>query len=231
MRKYVETTTKTVVDLDGKKIKEFITDETYYVVKTWDELTRKQKEEQIEKHCEDIEENYHDMLQFTYECDLEDLKKEFKEIGFDYIYLDSNSQGAWIDCIKDFRVDFPTIEVYGEIVELRDVDYMIRKYIENVEEKDLWFNQSYIECETWEKIIKTKKFKNWVQDILTVVNKWIDRVDKIVKPMFDGEYYYPSNLDNIDDVFFLDNYFSDTEFTYKLLEDENGDYTIEYEEI
>lgn len=231
MRKYVETTTKTVVDLDNKKVTELITDEIYYVVKTWDELTREQKEEQIEKHCESIEENYHEMLQFTYEYDLEDLKNEFKEISFDNIYLDSNSQGAWIDYIKDFRVDFHAIEVYGETVELRDVDYMIRRYIENVEEKDLWFNQSYIDCETWEKIIKTKKFKNWVQDILTVVNKWIDRVNEIVKPMFDGEYYYPSNLDNIDDAYFLDNYFSDTEFTYKLLEDENGDYTIECEEI
>lgn len=181
-----------------------------HTIRSWEELTREEKEEQIDKHSQTIYEMYQEDMYIIYKEELEMLKQDFPHIKFEDIYLDSTSQGWWIDRIKDFRYEVDDLIVFNERVGINDVDFKIRRLIEDFD-LDIW--TYYIDSETLSKIEKTKKYQNWVKKIEEDLQKWVDRVNIICTSMGDAEWNCPYNLDNVDDRDYLDNYFSDIEFT------------------
>lgn len=221
MERYKEIITTKTINIDTQK-EETTKKERLYVVKTWDELTREQKESEIDTHKEAIYEDYQEQLYQSWLYDLENLQLEIKNITFDNIYIDSNSQGAWIDSITNFQLHFDSIDIFGERIEIDDVNLTFRKYILNIEENDLYIYDYYINDDKMTKIKNTKKYKKWVKNIIDTINKWIDLVNTYAKTLIDNEYNYPYNLDS-DDIYFLNDFFDGQEFVYELIE-KDGEY-------
>ena len=210
MEKYKEIKTiKTINKETGKEeIKET---ERNYIIKKWDELTREEKEQEIDNKKEAIYEYYQEDLYYIFKDTLEIIKEKYNNIDFNTVYIDSNSQGAWIDSIKSFKCYY-NIDIFGETLEIQEIDLKIRKYIENITENDIYFYNYYIDSETLKKIENTKKYKNFINKIVKEVNAWIDEINAACKEIIKNEYSYPYNLDDQNDVDYLNNYFYDDEF-------------------
>ena len=192
--------------------------ESYYIIKSWEELTDDEKRQEIDNNQESIYQCYQEDLVNIYESDLDYLKEKYKNISFDYIYLDGNSQGNWIDSVKNFKYYNNNINIYGEDIELHDIDLHIHKYIENITTDDLDIYTYYLDDEKLEKIQATKKYQNFINKVVKDINNWIDEANEIAKNILSKEYYIPYNLNDPEDRSYLDNYFYDSEFTYPIKE-------------
>lgn len=210
MEKYKEIKTiKTINKETGKEeIKET---ERNYIIKKWDELTREEKEQEIDNKKEAIYQYFQDDLYYIFKDTLEIIKEKYNNIDFNTVYIDSNSQGAWIDSIKNFKCYY-TIDIFGETIEIEDIDLHIRKYIDKIDQANIYINDYYIEEKLHNKIIKTKKYKNFINKIIKDINNWIDEINAACAEIMKNEYCYPYNLDDPDDVDYLNNYFCDDEF-------------------
>lgn len=210
MEKYKEI--KTIKTINKETGKEEITEtERNYIIKKWDELTREEKEKEIDNKKEAIYQYFQDDLYYIFKDTLEIIKEKYNNIDFDTVYIDSNSQGAWIDSIKNFKCYY-TIDIFGETIEIEDVNLHIRKYIDKIDQTNIYINDYYIEENLLNKIINTKKYKNFINKIIKDVNNWIDEINTACKEIIKNEYCYPYNLDDPDDVDYLNNYFCDDEF-------------------
>lgn len=207
MEKFKEIETKTIVKDNMETETE--TKTKLHIIRKWDELTREEQEEEINRRQEAIYMLYQEDLYNQFKCDLDNLKYDFKNISFDDVYLDSNSQGWWIDSIKNFKYHTEGIEIFGEYLDVYDVDFHIRKYIDEFE---IEIDDYYVDSEKLEKIKNTKKYKNWINNIKTDIQKWVDLVNEFCKDIGDKEYYCPYNLDDEEDKEYLDFYFMDMEF-------------------
>lgn len=204
IKEIIETTT-----IENEKIDKSIK-VLEHTIRSWEELTREEKEKQIYDHSQAIYELYQEDMYLIYKEELEMLKQDFPHIDFEDIYLDSNSQGWWIDRIKGFRYEVDDLIVFNERVGVNDIDFKIRRLIEDFD-LDIW--TYYIDSKTLSKIEKTKKYQNWVKKIEEDIQKWVDRVNTICTNLGDAEWNCPYNLDDEVDKDYLDNYFSDMEFT------------------
>ena len=166
----------------------------------------KKKNIKQKKNKEGIYEYYQDCNYEDYKCELENLKEDFKDISFEDIYLDSNSQGWWIDRVKDFKLHFDDIEIYNESLYI-DYDMKIRQDIDYIE----IYSSSYrgISVKKWNKIISTKKYQNWINKAQKRVDEWKNRVNDICYNLGHSEYNFPSLEE---DSYIFDCYFEDTEF-------------------
>ena len=203
MRQFTKIVETTIIDDKGEAK---TTRKTLHTIKSWQELSREEKEEEIEKHQEGIYEYYQDCNYEDYKCELENLKEDFKDISFEDIYLDSNSQGWWIDRVKDFKLHFDDIEVYNESLYI-DYDMKIRQDIDYIE----IYSSSYrgISVKKWNRIISTKKYQNWIDKAQKRVDEWKNRVNDICYNLGHSEYNFPSLEE---DSYIFDCYFKDTEF-------------------
>ena len=179
-----------------------------YIVKTWDELTEEEKEKEKERYCEEISRDWDDLCYENFKNELEEIKERYKNIKFDDIYLDGNSQGWWIDSIKNFEYYPKEISIYGEYISLYDIDIKICKTIKNITTDDIIIEDYYIDSEKLEKIKATKKYAKWVNDIVEDVNKWIDEINEVCINYMNNYNYVPDD--------FVEDYFknNDIEFTY-----------------
>lgn len=210
MRKYKEVKTNTIVDEDFT-VK--TTTKTYlHTIRSWQELTQEEQEEEIKSRGEIIYSDYQEDIWNGYEADLDNLKYEFKNVDFDTIYLDSSSHGGWIDRVVGFKYLTDGIDIYGEHLDLDDIDLHIGKYIERIDENDINIYDYYIDVETLERIKKTKKYQKWINQIVEDVNNWIDKANEYCSIPIKEEYNYPSMLSIEWEKDWLDNYFCDTEF-------------------
>ena len=150
-----------------------------YIVKTWSELSEEEKAKEIERNYEIISIKWDDSCYENFKDELEDIKDRYKNIKFDDVCLDYNSQCYWIDCIKNFRYYPKEISIYGEDISLYDIDIKICKTIKNITTDDIIIEDYYIDSEKLEKIKATKKYEKWVNDIVEDVNKWIDEINEI----------------------------------------------------
>ena len=210
-RKIVETT---IIDENNHEEKHLT--ETLHKVRTWQELTREEQEKEIENNKEGIYELYQNDLYENYKCELDNLRYDFKNIQFEDIYCDSNSQGWWIDSINKPYFHFET-SIYGITLNVYDIDISIRKYIQEINENDidieyLNYGNSFITIEEEQRIKNTKKYKDFIKGIVDYVNKWINQVNNICEEMCSKEYYYPYNLDDSEDKDYLDFYFENRDF-------------------
>lgn len=216
MKQFKEIETRTIVN-ENMKV-ETRTKTTLHTIRVWNELTTEEKEKEIDARKDSIYEWYQQDLYDIYLDNLENIKEEFKHINFENVFLDSNSQGCWIDKVYKFNVYY-SIDIFGETLEVEDIDLHIRKYIDNINESDIYVCDYYIETEKMEKIQKSKKYKNWINSIIKEVNSFIDRVNVACKEIMDKEYYYPYNLENEEDKEFLECYFDNEEFeTVEIIE-------------
>lgn len=207
MEKYKQIVETTIIDEIGKETK--TKKETIHTLRTWSELTREEKEEEIEKNSEMIYQDYQNMLYEDFKYQLDEIRNEFKEITFDDIYFDSSSQGSWIDTIKNFKLN-ASINIYDEELWVDDIDLHFRKYIRD--DFEIYVDNYYIDDDKLARIENTKKYKNWLSEQYTLVSKWIDRVNEISKYMLDREYSYPYNLDDEEDSDWLEGWFEGQEF-------------------
>ncbi len=214
MKKIKKTIITTSENLDTKEItnnKQVI----LQTIRTWEELTEEEKEEQIEKDGEIISQFWYDEIYEDFKNDLNEyLKQVFKQVDFDTIYIDENSQGIWIDEVKGFKYnDYDYINIYGEDIQLDDIDLHIRKYIEPITENDINIYDYYISDEKLERIKKTKKYKNFIDTIIKNVNEWIEEANKVCKCYMDSCYYPLCTLDEEEKADWLNNFYCDIEFT------------------
>lgn len=209
MKQFKKIDTITIVNEDMKV--ETRTKTTLHKIRSWEELSREEQEEEIESRHESIYETYQDTLYENFKCDLDNLKCELKNIEFEDIYFDSCSQGSWIDIIKGFKVYY-SIDIFGETLEVADIDLHIRKYIDNINENDINIYDYYIDSEKMEKIENSKKYKNWIKSIIKEVNDFIDKINDLCKGLLSKEYYCPYNLEDQEDKEFFNWYFEDEEF-------------------
>ena len=216
MKKFKEVETRTIINEDMKV--ETRTKTTLHIIRTWGELTKEEKEQEIKDRHESIYQCYQEDLYFGFQADMEYFKEKYKNIDFENVYMDGNSQGNWIDSIKGFRYCGDAINIYNEWVEIEDIDLHIRKYIENF---DININDYYIDSEKIEKIKNTKKYKKWIKNIEEEITNWIQDINSSCKYIMDREYCYPCDLDNTEDKEYLDMYFENEEFeTIEVLENE-----------
>lgn len=181
-----------------------------YVVKTWDELTKEEKEKKKEEYCEEISSTWDELCYEDFKNELEDIQDRYKNIKFDDVLLDYNSQvGYWIDKIKGFNYQVDNIKIYGELLCLYDIDIKIYKNINNITSDDIIIEDYYIDNNKLEKIKATKKYQKWVNDIVKDVNNWIDEINEVC-------VNYMNDFDDVPDDF-IDNYFisNDIEFEYE----------------
>lgn len=213
MERYKEITTiKTINKETGKEeIKET---ERNYTIKTWEELTTEEKEQEIDQHKESIYECYQNDLYEEFLITLDDIKERYNNIDFDTVYIDSNSQGAWIDSVKNFKCYY-NIDIFGETIEVVDIDLHIRKYIEEITENNINIYDYYLTLEEEKKIKNTKKYKNFINEIIKDVNNWINEINEACAVLIKNEYNYPSLLNDPEEADYLNNYFYDSEFIYE----------------
>jgi hypothetical protein len=181
-----------------------------HIIRSWDELSREEKEKQIQAYSECIYREYQEQKYNIFLDEIQMLKEDYPHIHFEDIYLDSNSQGWWIDRIKDFRYEIDDLIVFNERVGINDIDFKIRRLIEGFD-LDIW--TYYIDSKTLSKIENTKKYQNWYNNIRKDVENWVNRVNDICSDLGRAEYECPYNLDDDYERDFLDNYFSDMAFT------------------
>lgn len=216
MRQFKTIETTTYVE-ENMKV-ETITTTTLHTIKTWSELTTEEKEKEIESKHESIYELYQEDLYQDFLFELDNIREKYKNIEFENVYIDGNSQGNWIDSVKGFRYCGDSINIYGEWVEIEDIDLHIRKYIDNY---DININDYYIESDLIEKIQNTKKYKKWIEKIEKEIEAWIKDVNEACKYIMDREYHSPYDLENEEDREYLDNYFCQEEFeTTEVIENE-----------
>lgn len=185
-----------------------------YTIKTWSELTPEEKEKEIERNHESIYSCYQDDLYYMFKDELENIKERYKNIDFETVYIDSNSQGAWIDSVKNFKCYY-NIDILGETLEIDEIDLHIRKYIEEITENNIFLYEYYIESEKIEKIKNTKKYKKFINEIIKDVNNWIEEINKECKYLIDNEYRYPYNINDPEDLEFLNNFFENEQFVFE----------------
>lgn len=157
-----------------------------YVIKTWDELTEAEKEEQIEKNSESISMDWQDMLYEDYKYELEEIQAKYKEKGitFEDVYLDENSQGWWIDSIKKLQVN-RSINIYGEELSVYDVDIKFRRYMYL---EDVYLDDYYIEEAKLKRIENTKKYKKFMDELKKDIQDMFDEINNIAENYFINEY-------------------------------------------
>lgn len=213
MERYEEIKTITTKNLDTNETN---TNETKrnYTIKTWSELTPEEKEKEIERNHESIYSCYQDDLYYMFKDELENIKERYKNIDFETVYIDSNSQGAWIDSIKNFKCYY-NIDILGETLEINEIDLHIRKYIEEITENDIFLYDYYIDSEKMEKIKNTKKYQKFINEIIKDVNNWIEEINKECKYLIDNEYRYPYDINDPDDLEFLNNFFENEQFIFE----------------
>lgn len=209
MEKYKEINTITIVN-ENMKV-ETRTKTTLHTIRSWEELTTEEKKKEIEERHESIYELYQENLYNNFLFELEDIKEQFENISFDTIYMDSNSQGWWIDRVVKFKVYY-SINIFGETLEVEDINLHIRKYIDNIDENDIYVYDYYIETDKMEKIKNSKKYKNWIDSIIKEVNSFIDKINSACKEVGNGEYHCPYDLEDTEDREFLEVYFENEEF-------------------
>lgn len=212
MKKYKEIETIKTIDLitGEETTKE---KERKYTIKTWDELTTEEKEKEIEKNNEAIYTCYQEDLYEQFKYDIDYIREKYKNISFDDVYLDGCSQGSWIDKIKNFKVYY-NIDILGEQIEVNDIDLHIRKYIEEITENDINLYSYYIDDKKLQKIENTKKYKKFIDEIIKEINNFINDINDACKEIIKNEYCYPYNLNDPDDVEYLNNYFYESEFVF-----------------
>ena len=196
-----------------------------YVVKTWDELTEEEKEVGKEKYCEEISRDWDDICYEDFKYELEDIKERYKNIKFDDILLDYNTQCYWLDKIKGFEYYPEEITIYGENIYLYDVDIKICKTINSITSDDIIIEDYYIDNDKLEKIKATKKYQKWVNKIVEDVNNWINEVNEVCKN-------YIEDWDDIPDDF-VEDYFknNDIEFEYYINTIKENNEIIEEDEV
>ena len=207
MKQFKKVETTTTINEDMKT--ETHTTTTLHTIRSWQELSKEEQEEEIKRQQENIYMLYQEDLYNNFLADLDYLKEQFKNIEFENIYLDSNSQGWWVDSVKDFRYNTQGIEVYGEYIEIDDIDLHIRKYIDSF---DINIYDYGIDSDKLEKIKKTKKYKNWYSNIEKDIQEWVNLANEYCSDIGNKEFYCPYNLDDDEDKEWLDNYFESQEF-------------------
>lgn len=206
IKKIVETT---LIDELGNETK--TTCKTLLTYKKWHELTNDEKEKEIEKHSESIYMDYQDLMYERFKYDIEYMKEKYKNITFDDIYLDSNSQGWWIDRIKNFKYYADDIKIFGETITIDEIGFKIRKTIDDFE---IYLYDYYIDDKKMERIRNTKKFQEWGNKIKADIDNWTNEINEICSELANAEYHTPYDLNDSDDEYFIENYFNDMEFVF-----------------
>ena len=182
----------------------------YYIVKEWAELSEAEKEREIENNAEMLVCNWNDLAYEYYKEDIEDIKDRYskKGITFTNVYLDSNSQGWWVDSIEDLKAD-RNIEIFGEYLEVYDIDIKIRKYIEL---EDISLNDYYIEEAKLKRIENTKKYKDFMASLKQDLEDMFEEINKVARTYFENE-------NNVDRDFITNAMEQDT-YSFKITEEE-----------
>lgn len=179
-----------------------------YVVKTWDELTEEEKEEQKNYYCEEISIKWDNLCYETFKNELEDIKNRYNNIKFDDVLLDYDSQvGYWIDEIKGFEYCPEEITICGESICLYDIDIKIYKTINNITNDDVIIEDYCIDSDKLEKIKATKKYQKWVNKIVEDVNKWVDEINEVCNTYIEDWDYVPDD--------FVEEFFTGIDFNYE----------------
>ena len=206
MRQFKEIITTKIIDEEHEEEQ---TIAKLHTIKYWEELTDEEKEEEIKKRQEEIYNCYQEDIYNGFLEDLDLLKEDYKDITFDTIYLDSNSHGGWIDRVKDFNCRYEGIEIYGEYIEIEDIELNIGKYINGFE---IYLNEYYIDEQKLEKIKNSKRFKKWYERIKKELNDWIEDANEYCSYVLKNEYNCPSCLGIKEERDWLYNYFAGEEF-------------------
>lgn len=187
----------------------------YYIVKEWAELSEAEKEKEIKKYEDIIMQDWYDYISECYESSIEYIKDRYKEKGieFDNVYIDSNSQGWWIDKIRNLKV-YRSIKIFGENIEIDDVDIHSRKILEL---DDIYIYDYYIEEAKLKRIENTKKYKDFIASVKKDLEDMLEEINRAAKTYFEDEYNGASQ-EFIEDIMEQNTYsFKITEETYNRL--------------
>lgn len=168
-----------------------------YIVKTWKELTDEEKEIQKKNYSENIEIAWVDLLYEDYKSDIELLKEDLKYIKFDDVYTGDNSQGFWIDSVKNVEcyINNKTKNIYG-------FDFTIRKYIDDI----TWVDIDN-DCVKFEELKTMTGYKTLAKELEQDFEIFKNGINKIVKYYYDNLYYITDD--------FIESYFEDMEFEFE----------------
>lgn len=169
-----------------------------FIVKTWDELTDKEKEIQKRKYQDFICESWGDVLYDDYKYNLDELKKQLKYIDFDFVYVNENSQGFWIDSIKNL-----TCTIYGKNKNIYNINVHIAKYINEISLVEVDNGEYYYLDELKQK----PGYKQLAKKLENDFEIFKNGVNEIVETYFDQLYYITDD--------FIDQYFEDMEFEFE----------------
>lgn len=198
-----------------------------YIVKTWEELTEAEKQKQIEKDSEQL---VYFWSEYLYECfneNLDELKEKLKFFTFDDVFADSNSQGFWIDSIKNLKLYIKDSGKYGGYFVDGDCDITIRKYIDSLDTIYLYMDAykceykdgSYLQGYQTIKELEQSTDKNII-NLLKDIKKDFDILKNGINDAVQN--YFLSLQDMWDDSAFVDYldtvFYYDQEFEFEIAE-------------
>lgn len=170
-----------------------------YVVKTWKELTDEEKEIQKKNYSENLLIAWGDMLCIDFDFEIAALKQKLKYIKFDNVYVDDNSQGFWVDLVKNVEcyINNKTKNIYG-------FDFTIRKYIDDI----TWVDIDN-DCVEFEKLKTMTGYKTLAKELEKDFEIFKNGINELVKYHYDNLYYITED--------FIESYFEDMEFEFEEL--------------
>lgn len=177
-----------------------------YVVKTWEELTKDEKEKKKENYCEEISSNWWELCYKGFEYGLEEIKEKYKNIKFENVYIEDGPRCWWVDRVEDFKYCTDSISIYDENISVDDIDLTIRETIEKINASDVIIDDYYIDSNKLERIKNTKKYQKWVEEIVQDVNNWVEEINNLCKDYMKKVYSIPDE--------FVEDYFRDDEFDF-----------------
>lgn len=204
-----------------------------YIIKTWQELTEKEKEKAIQENSEQLYCDYDDSEWQDVECCLNDLISNLKIIHFKNndilktISFDENSQGWWID-----RVQEKNIRATCDVFDFEDIELILKwgrlHTFENDSNNNLcgcycYFNQfkvdfenGYYTFEELEQMANTKtqngngfmfeEFYTFWNEFKKEYNYFVTQFNLITKDYFDNRYNISQD--------FIECFFENMEFEF-----------------
>lgn len=165
-----------------------------FIVKDWKELTEEEKNAEITKYQETLNDFWGDFCYDNFKYNIEELKSRLKYITFDEVYVDENSQGYWIESIHNFNIN---IDIDDNIID--DIEFGRCKLIGNI--KYFRLNNEWV---TLEDVTEC----DIVNELKIEFETFKFGINKIVYDYFDEIYNMDKN--------FINEFFEDLEFEFEV---------------
>ena len=174
-----------------------------FIVKSWDELTDKEKEWEKKKNSDHIWEFWGECCFECYKEDIQEVKRQLKYISFDNVYINENSQGWWIEGFKNL-----TCNINNQTKNIYDIELDFGQLVDRI---------SYVEIDDgqWVDFYILKELKGYkilYKKLLEDFEVFQNGINEAIKTYYNDIYEIPNE--------FVESFFEGVEFEFEYKGDE-----------